>query len=291
MRNTYYGKLFPETYSGSMFGAGLAVFAVWPWIIAHKDENGIVELNPDLVAAQLGCVTQQVEEAIAYLIRPDPRSRTKTEDGRRIVRVSEFGYRVVNHESYQKRGSDRTRYWREWRANKRKGTADERREEVAQQDAQRESVAQRCAQPMSTPVTAPAPAPAKERNSPTESKETPTAAPRDPEDSDESRRAGRARSGRPPADSSRKRFEAPTVEQVQTYITANPELSNVDAGAFVAFFEAGDPPWTDSRGKPVKNWKQKLRTWSNRNGHIAPARQFDRDHQHRQSAIGETINV
>jgi hypothetical protein len=36
-------------------------------------------------------------------------------------------------------------------------------------------------------------------------------------------------------------------------------LLRVSAEDFVNYFEDGD--WHDSLGKPVKNWKQKLRTW------------------------------
>ncbi len=61
-------------YSGSMFGAGVHIFAVWGYAIAGKDENGIVELNPPLVAAQLGGTVEQIQDAIDYLTRPDPNS-------------------------------------------------------------------------------------------------------------------------------------------------------------------------------------------------------------------------
>jgi hypothetical protein len=31
----------------------------------------------------------------------------------------------------------------------------------------------------------------------------------------------------------------------------------------VAYYEASDPPWHDSQGRPVKNWKQKyLAVWA-----------------------------
>jgi len=63
----------------------------------------------------------------------------------------------------------------------------------------------------------------------------------------------------------RRRFVPPTVEEVRGYVSANPELNNVDPANFVSYFESGDPPWTDSQGKPVKSWKQKLRTWSSHN--------------------------
>ena len=35
--------------------------------------------------------------------------------------------------------------------------------------------------------------------------------------------------------------------------------SNVDPVKFFEYYEAGD--WKDSKGSPVKNWKQKLISW------------------------------
>ncbi len=49
---------------------------------------------------------------------------------------------------------------------------------------------------------------------------------------------------------------AKKVEEVEKYCKANGY--NVNAAEFVRYYEAGDPPWTDTRGKPVRSWKQKL---------------------------------
>ena len=54
----------------------------------------------------------------------------------------------------------------------------------------------------------------------------------------------------------------PTLEEIEDYIS-DKDL-NVDAQKFYEYFDAGD--WLDSKGKPVRNWKQKLITWSNSNG-------------------------
>lgn len=59
----------------------------------------------------------------------------------------------------------------------------------------------------------------------------------------------------------KKRFIPPTFEEVKQYIAENPELSNVDAHTFWKGFN--DSGWIDTRGNPVRNWKLKLRTWSN----------------------------
>lgn len=56
--------------------------------------------------------------------------------------------------------------------------------------------------------------------------------------------------------------QRPTLEEVEEYISD--KKLNVDAKKFYEYFDAGD--WLDSKGKPVRNWKQKLITWSNNNG-------------------------
>lgn len=88
-------------YEGSMMGAGPWVFALWPYIIANCDRNGFVELNPRLIAAKIGGNVNDAKQAIAYLESPDPESRSKEEDGRRIIREGEFMYRIVNHQKYR----------------------------------------------------------------------------------------------------------------------------------------------------------------------------------------------
>jgi hypothetical protein len=111
-----YGRIFPEAFSGSMMGAGCDVFAVWTYALATADEKGCVELNPKLLSAQLGAPAETMQEAIDYLCQPDPDSRSKAEEGRRLVREGQFLFRVVNHAKYCgiRNREDRRRYQREW---------------------------------------------------------------------------------------------------------------------------------------------------------------------------------
>lgn len=106
-----YGKAFESMYSGSMIGAGLNVFAVWNYAIT-KAKCGIVELNPKLLFAILGGPLKEIEAAIAFLTSPDSESRSKVEEGRRLVREGQFQYRVVNWAAYQgiKNAQDLTEY-------------------------------------------------------------------------------------------------------------------------------------------------------------------------------------
>lgn len=97
-----YGKIFESTFTGSMFGAGPTVFALWAYVIANANKDHQVEINPRMLAACLGTTDEDVEAALAVLTRPDPRSRTPDHDGVRLLHVSAFTYHVVNHDKYRK---------------------------------------------------------------------------------------------------------------------------------------------------------------------------------------------
>ncbi len=58
-----------------------------------------------------------------------------------------------------------------------------------------------------------------------------------------------------------KKFIPPTLEDVKKYISDNPELNNIDPNTFWKGFNDGG--WIDTKGNPVRNWKLKMRTWSN----------------------------
>lgn len=96
-----YGKIFAQTFSGSMYGAGAPVFATWSYCISNADWNSHIELNPRVLADTIGMTTDDAQGAIDYLCAADPESRTKTEDGRRLVHVGGFMYRLVNHSCYR----------------------------------------------------------------------------------------------------------------------------------------------------------------------------------------------
>lgn len=65
--------------------------------------------------------------------------------------------------------------------------------------------------------------------------------------------------GEPTAEK-RKRFVAPSVDEVRTYCT---ERGNrVDPQRFVDFYTANG--WTQGRGKPIKDWRAAVRTWESR---------------------------
>jgi hypothetical protein len=92
-------------YEGSMRGAGGTFFAVWGYVIANMKPNRsfgcTVELNPEIVAFLIGDPLEDVEIAIRKMCEPDSRSRTKVKEGRRLERVNEYMYLVVNGDYYR----------------------------------------------------------------------------------------------------------------------------------------------------------------------------------------------
>jgi hypothetical protein len=96
-----FGKLFRISFDGSMNGAGPDVFVVWMYVIA-RTTNSRVHLNPVSVATTVGKMTpDRVTEAIAYLCAPDPWSKNKAHEGRRLLSEGEDVYWVVSHTIYR----------------------------------------------------------------------------------------------------------------------------------------------------------------------------------------------
>ena len=59
-----------------------------------------------------------------------------------------------------------------------------------------------------------------------------------------------------------KPFVPPTLQEIQSYISE--KKYNVDAKKFFEWYTESE--WKDRDGKPVKNWKLKVITWSTHNG-------------------------
>jgi hypothetical protein len=92
-----------------MVGAGPTVFAVWSYVIANTRPPGVVEINPVLLAAIIGTTCAEVESAMETLMKPDARSRSKEQDGRRLVKLGEFLYEVPTWAKYRATRNDEER--------------------------------------------------------------------------------------------------------------------------------------------------------------------------------------
>ena len=101
-----YGKSFDSKYTGSMVGKGFASFALLDYVIANmKPDKTVgfkVDLNSTILATVFGEPEERVVAAIEFLCSPDPKTRTPGDEGRRLVKVGTFSYRVVNGVKYDK---------------------------------------------------------------------------------------------------------------------------------------------------------------------------------------------
>lgn len=117
-----FGRHFESMYTGSMIGAGSVAFALMGYVISHMRPPAFdVELNPKLLAFILGDPEDEIEKAIEFLCSPDLKSRSKAEEGRRLVRRNEYLYHVVNGETYNaiRNDADKKAYWRDQKKRQR----------------------------------------------------------------------------------------------------------------------------------------------------------------------------
>lgn len=88
---------------------------------------------------------------------------------------------------------------------------------------------------------------------------------------------------------SQRRFTPPTLADIKTYVDA--KGLSVDPKFFLDYFT--ESRWIDSRGNPVKNWKQKLLTWDShgqkRQSQKTPTAKETEDHEARYITDPETV--
>jgi len=125
MTDDTYAKLMSSIVLSSVWVEPHATFKVWIALLATKDKDGIVRGSIPGLANLCGVTLAECDTAIGTFLAPDPYSRTKDFEGRRIE-VVEGGWRVLNHDFYRDAESKARR--REYKAN---WMADKRAEEKA----------------------------------------------------------------------------------------------------------------------------------------------------------------
>jgi hypothetical protein len=93
---------------------------VWITCLAKADANGLVACSRSGLQRAANVSEDGFNAAMESLEGPDPDSRTKIEEGRRIKRV-DGGYQIINYEKYRDKQYSQTyaaRKMRELRARK-----------------------------------------------------------------------------------------------------------------------------------------------------------------------------
>lgn len=74
-------------------------------LLVLADSDGVVDMTHDAISRRTNVPIEQVEKYIAQLQQPDPLSRSKLEQGKRIIPIDSergWGWQIVNYHHYRK---------------------------------------------------------------------------------------------------------------------------------------------------------------------------------------------
>lgn len=117
-----FAKLYSSILTSTIWTEDHATVRVWIAMLATSDADGMVEGSIPGFASVARVTLQEMEKALAVLTSPDPYSRTKDHEGRRIEPF-DGGWRILNHAKYremaQAKEGSRAPYMREYRRKQR----------------------------------------------------------------------------------------------------------------------------------------------------------------------------
>jgi len=113
-------KLFSSITESTIWCEDSDIRVVWITMLAMSDKNGRIWASIPGLAKRAAVSIEQTESALNKFLSPDPYSRTKEHEGRRIE-VIDGGWRLLNHAKYRaiRDEEERKAYKREWIKNKR----------------------------------------------------------------------------------------------------------------------------------------------------------------------------
>jgi hypothetical protein len=101
-----YTPVFDSVFDGTL-GGRWPTLPVWLSLLPLADKNGEINLTPQQISARTGWPLDLLTKGIDELMQPDAESRSKVEDGRRLVLIDpdsrSWGWYVVNHERYREK--------------------------------------------------------------------------------------------------------------------------------------------------------------------------------------------
>jgi len=110
-----YTKLFSSIITSTIWQEDDKTRILWITLLALSDEAGKVEGSIPGIARMAGISIPECETSLQKLMRPDPYSRSKEYDGRRIE-DAEGGWVILNRIKYRDKKASRAEYYKKWRA-------------------------------------------------------------------------------------------------------------------------------------------------------------------------------
>ena len=113
-----FGKITRQFFDSSVNELDVLTRFVFMSMIALADQHGNVDMTYEALSRRLNITIEQLTASIAELMEPDPESRTKEHEGRRLIPIDpqrSWGWIVVNKTRYlypsddERRESDKER--------------------------------------------------------------------------------------------------------------------------------------------------------------------------------------
>ena len=98
-----YGKIFSSMYDGTL-RVDWKALVTFQQLIVLCDADGIIDMTTEAISGRTGIPIDIISYGLKHLAEPDPYSRTKDMDGRRICLLDTerpWGWFIVNHEKYK----------------------------------------------------------------------------------------------------------------------------------------------------------------------------------------------
>ena len=99
-----YTKLFSSILDSTVWETPLSARVVWITMLAMSDRFGEVAASVPGLAKRAGVTRSECERALALFMSPDPDSRSRESEGRRIEEV-DGGWRLINFAKYMDKQS------------------------------------------------------------------------------------------------------------------------------------------------------------------------------------------
>jgi hypothetical protein len=101
-----YTPLFNTALDGTLYGKWPHT-GIWTCLLSQMDKHGNVDMNPNLLADKIGVPVDLLMSCINDFMQPDPGSRTKDHEGRRLGLIDpearQWGWRVLNYAKYREK--------------------------------------------------------------------------------------------------------------------------------------------------------------------------------------------
>jgi len=96
-----YAPLDGGIVTSTLLKEGPDVVACWILLLATCDKVGESMMQPSAAASLLRISDERADQAFKILQAPDPKSRNKDHQGRRILALPDGGWHVVSYQKYQ----------------------------------------------------------------------------------------------------------------------------------------------------------------------------------------------